>query len=143
RGGAGEPFEVGPFRITAAESRHPNGVLAWRVEADGRAVVYATDIEHGGAVDPRLVTLSAGADLLVHDAQYTDEEYAARRGWGHSTWAEAVDVAERAGVRRLALFHHDPRRDDDALAVLEDRARARFPGAFAAREGAVTALVPA
>lgn len=140
---AGEPFEVGPFRVTAAESRHPNGVLAWRVEADGRAVVYATDIEHGGAVDPRLVALAEGADLLVHDAQYTDEEYPARRGWGHSTWAEAVEVAERANVRRLALFHHDPRRDDDALAVLEDRARARFPGAFAAREGGRVSLADA
>lgn len=132
---AGEPFEVGPFRITAAESSHPNGVLAWRVEAEGRAVVYATDIEHGGALDPRLVALAEGADLLVHDAQYTDEEYPSRRGWGHSTWAEAVGVAKRAGARRLALFHHDPRRDDDALAVIEDRARSLFAGTFAAREG--------
>lgn len=135
---AGEAFEVGPFRITAAESSHPNGVLAWRVEAEGRSIVYATDIEHGGSIDPRLVKLAEGADLLVHDAQYTDEEYPTRRGWGHSTWAEAVTVAERAAVRRLALFHHDPRRDDDALAVLEDRARGRFAETFAAREGMVT-----
>lgn len=132
---AGQPFEVGPFRVTPCDLEHPNGVFAWRVEADGRAIVYATDTEHGGRIDPRLVALSEGADLLVHDAQYTDDEYPAKRGWGHSTWGEAVTVAERASVRRLALFHHDPRRDDDALAVIEHAARARFPGAFAAREG--------
>jgi phosphoribosyl 1,2-cyclic phosphodiesterase len=133
---AGQPFEIGPFRITAAESFHPNGVLAWRVEADDRAVVFATDIEHGGELDPRLVALSEGADLLIHDAQYTDEEYEARRGWGHSTWTDAVAVAKRANVGQLALFHHDPRRDDDALAVVEDRARSMFARTFAAREGA-------
>jgi phosphoribosyl 1,2-cyclic phosphodiesterase len=136
----GEPFEVGPFRVTATDLSHPNGVLAWRVEAEGRAVVYATDTEHGGAIDPRLVALARGADLLVHDAQYTDEEYATRRGWGHSTWREAVEVARRAEVARLALFHHDPRRDDDTLAIVEDRARACLPGAFAAREGQAALL---
>lgn len=139
---AHEPFEVGPFRVTATDLSHPNGVLAWRVEAEGRAVVYATDTEHGGTIDPRLVALAEGADLLVHDAQYTDEEYASRRGWGHSTWGEAVEVARRAQVGRLALFHHDPRRDDDTLAIIEDRARALLRGAFAAREGQAVVLGP-
>jgi ribonuclease BN (tRNA processing enzyme) len=136
---AGEPFEVGPFRVRAVDLEHPNGVLAWRVEAGGKAVVYATDTEHGGRIDPRLVEVAEGADLLVHDAQYTPEEYPTRKGWGHSTWVEAVEAARTAAVRRLALFHHDPRRDDDALAVIEDHARGLFGGAFAAREGAVVA----
>lgn len=137
---SGQSFEVGPFRITPADLDHPNGVLAWRVEADGRSVVYATDTEHGDRLDPRLLALAEGAELLVHDAQYTDSEYETRRGWGHSTWGQAVEAATRAVTGRLALFHHDPRREDDALAVLEDRARALFTGAFAAREGLVVAL---
>jgi phosphoribosyl 1,2-cyclic phosphodiesterase len=140
RAAAGEPFEVGPFRVSPIDLEHPNGVFAYRIEAGGRALVYATDTEHGGRIDPRLVRLAAGADLLVHDAQYTPEEYPSRRGWGHSTWVEAAEAAREAQVGRLALFHHDPRRDDDALAVIEDRARGVFPGAFAAREGAAVAL---
>lgn len=137
---SGEPFEVGPFRVTPADLHHPDGVIAWRVEADGRALVYATDTEHGDTLDPRLLRLAEGADLLVHDAQYTDAEYPNRRGWGHSTWSQAVEAARSAFARRLALFHHDPRREDDALAVIEDRARALFAGAFAAREGLAVAL---
>lgn len=137
---SGEALEIGPFRVRPVDLEHPNGVLAYRVEAGGRSLVYATDTEHGAAVDPRLVTLAEGADLLIHDAQYTDEEYPRHRGWGHSTWAQAVAAARLAGVGRLALFHHDPRRDDDAIAVMEDRARARLPGAFAAREGAEITL---
>jgi phosphoribosyl 1,2-cyclic phosphodiesterase len=143
--GSGETFEHGPFRITALELSHPDGVLAWRIEAEGRSVVFATDVEHAGLIDPALVALSEGADLLVHDAQYTGAEYRgeagpSRAGWGHSTLEEACEVARRAGVGELALFHHDPQRDDDALALLEARARDLFPSSFAAREGAPRAL---
>jgi phosphoribosyl 1,2-cyclic phosphodiesterase len=142
---AGSVFQQGPFRIVPSELSHPNGVLAYRIEADGRALVYATDVEHGGCIDERLLELAQGADLLIHDAQYTCEEYRgaggrSRKGWGHSTWREAVEAAEQAGVGRLALFHHDPQRDDDAVAVIEAQARSRFREVFAAREGEVLSL---
>ncbi|RMG11131.1 MAG: MBL fold metallo-hydrolase [Planctomycetota bacterium] len=141
----GRPFEVGPFRITPFEQEHPNGVACFRIEAEGRALVYATDVEHGGEVDELLVERSAGADLLVHDAQYHWGEYAgvdgpSRRGWGHSSWLEAVAAAQRAEVRRLLLFHHDPGRDDEAVRDIEALAQERFAGAFAAREGMVLGL---
>jgi len=141
----GIPFRHGPFRVLPERGHHPDGVLSYRVEAGGRSVVFATDVEHAGRLDETLVTLAAGADLLIHDAQYTPEEYAgqvgpSRAGWGHSTWIEAVAVARDCGARRLALFHHDPGRDDDALAVVEHRVRREFPEAFAAREGAVVGL---
>jgi len=140
------PFEVGPFRITGEAGEHPNGVMAYRIEAGGKSVVFATDIEHGDAIDRRLVRLSEGADLLIHDAQYTTEEYRgchggmSRKGWGHSAIGQAIEVADRAEVGRLALFHHDPTRTDDQVAVLEADAADRRQGTFAAREGGVLPL---
>jgi len=136
----GAPSEFGPFRVIPVDLNHPDGVLAYRVEAGGASVVYATDTEHGAALDPRLLKLAEGADLLIHDAQYTDAEYAGasgppRRGWGHSTWRQAVACARDAAARNLALFHHDPRRDDGPLAGIEAAARSLHAGCFAAREG--------
>jgi phosphoribosyl 1,2-cyclic phosphodiesterase len=134
------PFEIGPFTITPKDLNHPDGVLAYRIEAGGRSVVFATDVEHGDKIDDRLVELAEGADLLIHDAQYTIPEYRgergpSRRGWGHSPWNDAVEVGRRANVGKLALYHHDPTRDDAGVADLEAQARAILPHSFAAREG--------
>ena len=133
-------FRAGPFAITPLSLSHPGEVFAYRVEAGDRAVVFATDVEHGGCIDEALVELASGVDLLIHDAQYTQTEYATRRGWGHSTLSEALEVARRAEVGALALFHHDPDRDDASLGLLEAQARSRLPHAFAAREGLALAL---
>lgn len=140
------PLEFGPFRVTPLEQDHPDGVVAYRIEAGGRSVVFATDCEHReGAGESSesaraMAAFARGADVLIHDAQYTTDEYFGRRGpprlgWGHSTVDDAVAVARRADCGRLALFHHDPGRDDDAVEALERVARAHLPGAFAAREG--------
>jgi ribonuclease BN (tRNA processing enzyme) len=83
-----------------------------------------------------VVDLSRDADLLIHDAQYTPEERREKKGWGHSNWEQAVEVAERAGVKRLALFHHDPEHTDTFLLKMEEDCQKRFPEAFFAREGA-------
>jgi phosphoribosyl 1,2-cyclic phosphodiesterase len=137
----GQPFEVGSAIVSAARLNHPGGVIAYRIEVDGRAVVFATDTEHHeGGIDRDLVELAGGADLLIYDAQYTPEEYAgviggSRVGWGHSTWVEGVRVARAAGVGSLVLFHHDPAHDDAAVAAIESAARAVMPGTVAAREG--------
>ncbi|MBX2801922.1 MAG: MBL fold metallo-hydrolase [Myxococcales bacterium] len=135
-----EPLIVGPFTIHAETMSHPNGVLVYRVEAGGHSVVFATDVEHGEQLDPRLLDFAEGADLLVHDAQYTDDEYDAHRGWGHSTWQQAVDVAHLAGVGQLALCHHDPGRTDAQVAAIEALANQQHRGTFAAREGGRVAL---
>ncbi|HEU5055737.1 MAG TPA: MBL fold metallo-hydrolase [Kofleriaceae bacterium] len=135
------PFAVGSAIVRAARLNHPNGVIAYRVEHDGRAVVYATDTEHyAERIDHRLVSLAEGADLLIYDAQYTPEEYAgviggSRVGWGHSTWVEGVRVARAAGVGQLVLFHHDPSHDDAAVGAIERAAQTVLPGTVAAREG--------
>jgi phosphoribosyl 1,2-cyclic phosphodiesterase len=131
----GSSFRRGEATITTAKLNHPGGVLGFRVEYRGRCVVYATDTEHFECVDPALRQLALGADLLIYDAQYTPEEYPAKVGWGHSTFEAACQLAKEAGVKRLALFHHDPRRTDSAVGVIEERARQRFGDVFAAREG--------
>jgi phosphoribosyl 1,2-cyclic phosphodiesterase len=137
----GQAREIGSAVVRAARLNHPGGVIAYRIEVGGRALVFATDTEHHqGGIDRDLVALAEGADLLIYDAQYTPEEYAgvvggARAGWGHSTWVEGVRVARAAGVGALVLFHHDPARDDAAVAAIESAARAVMPGTVAAREG--------
>lgn len=131
---------LGETEVQVARANHPDAVFAYRVEYGGRKVVYATDTEHYACVDPRLVALAAGADVLIYDAQYLPEEYAgsqgpSRLGWGHSTYEAGAELARAAGVRRLVLFHHDPTRSDAAVAAIEERARECFEGAAAAREG--------
>lgn len=140
-----EHYEAGPFRILPLEQPHPNGVACYQIEVAGRRLVYATDVEHGGQVSQRLLDASQGADLLIHDSQYhwaeyTGEQGPPKRGWGHSTWLESVQAAQQAEVARLALFHHDPTRDDAGVDLMEELAQERFAGAFAAREGVVLEL---
>ena len=133
--------------VHAAKLNHPQGVLAFRIEHQGHAVVYATDTEHYEEPDPKLVALARGADVLIYDAQYTPEEYSgtvdgrSRVGWGHSTMLDGVKIVEAAGVDRLVLFHHDPEQDDEAIRLKEQRAREIFSNTEAAREGMVIDLL--
>lgn len=121
---------------------HPrNGVMLYRIEFGGKSMVYATDTEGFTGGDQRLVRFAHDADLLVHDAMYTHAKYVGApippQGWGHSTPEMALEVAEQASVKQLCLFHHDPANDDAAIERIEAAAQARFPAAFAAREGLV------
>ncbi len=141
---AGAQLVVGAATVQAAAAKHPNGCLAYRVAAGGRSVVYATDTEHdaAGRIDRQLLELARGADVLIYDAQYTADEYAGKRGWGHSTAEEGARLAEAAGVSQLVLYHHDPTHDDWQIARIEAATRARFPATVAAREGLVLTLDP-
>ncbi len=135
------PVEIGPIKVTPFPMFHPNGACGYRIESGGASIVYATDREHGdAALDQEFEKWAKGADLLIHDAQYTPEQFAAMKHWGHSTWEEAVRVAEECGVKQLALFHHDPKHDDEAVAAIEALAKKRFENSFAAREGQTITL---
>jgi phosphoribosyl 1,2-cyclic phosphodiesterase len=126
----------GDARVIAIKHNHPGDAYTYRIESvDGRAMVFCTDIEHGDDIDPRIVELARGADLLVHEGQFTPEELDAHRGWGHSSWEQAVEVAQRAGVKRLVVTHHDPDHDDAFLREIERKVQARMPHAVLAREG--------
>ena len=115
---------------------HPGNAYSYRFTEteSGKVFVYCTDIEHGDCIDQNVVRLAREADLLVHDAQYTPQELRQKKGWGHSSWRQALEVAEQANVKKLALFHHDPDHDDTFLDNLEKVCQKQFAGAFFARE---------
>ena len=127
---------LGDLSIRPFPLRHPSGANGYRIDSDAGSIVYATDHEHGdAAIDSNLISVAAGADVLIYDAQYTPSEYASRRGWGHSTWEEAVRIAESAGVKQLILFHHDPLHSDDAMDTIVAAARSSFANCIGAQEG--------
>ncbi len=131
RGFRSGPLEVRPFRL-----RHPQGCCGYRIESQSAVIVYATDHEHGDPeTDAEVLEHARGADLLIFDAQYTPEELEVYGGRGHSSWRDAAEVAAQAEVRQLVLYHHDPARDDQAVARLTSQARAVFAKTEAAREG--------
>jgi len=137
----GKPAATGDLMIRLMKSyAHPGGVYIYRIEWRGLSLVYATDIEGYVGGDQRLAAFARGADLLIHDAQYSQADYAIKQGFGHSTPQMACDLAHAAGVKRLALFHHDPGYDDESIHDLEEQAQAGFKASFAAREGQVLEL---
>jgi ribonuclease BN (tRNA processing enzyme) len=119
---------------------HPrNGVMLYRVNYHGKSLVYATDIEQKQGGYPDVIDFARDADLLIHDAQYLQEEYFSelkpKKGWGHSTVEIAVEVAEKAGVKCLVLFHHEPTHDDKAMEQIERQGKRLFPRSLIAHEG--------
>jgi ribonuclease BN (tRNA processing enzyme) len=133
---------LGAFMVTAEPVIHPDPALGYRIAADGQVLTYIPD--HEPALGPSPFTrgwtsgaaLADGADLLIHDAQYAPEEYPDKIGWGHSSVTDAVALADLVGARRLALFHHDPTRDDAGVDALLAQAQASSHGVevLAARE---------
>lgn len=134
---AGETLALRPgIAVRTAPLNHPNGATGYRVDYQGHAICYVTDTEHRpGAVDTRIVDLVRGADLMVYDSTYTDEEYPRYQGWGHSTWQEGVRLSDIAGVKRLVIFHHDPSHDDAFMDGVAAEAEKMRPGTLVAREG--------
>jgi phosphoribosyl 1,2-cyclic phosphodiesterase/CheY-like chemotaxis protein len=155
----GSAFEIGETVVAATYLNHPGMTLGYRVTRAGKTLVYATDneqyrttLEHvahradagrkfGEQLDEQFVAFVSDADLYIGEAQYTDEEYPPKIGWGHSPLSATVQVALKASVRKLALFHHDPMHTDDVVAGMETEARRLIACAggtvhcFAAREG--------
>jgi phosphoribosyl 1,2-cyclic phosphodiesterase len=132
----GKPTAFDEVKISSFALTHPEGANGYKVSVGSTTVVYATDHEHGiAAADERLLEAARGADVLIYDAQFTPEEYPTHAGWGHGTWLEAVNVAKRAGVKQLVLFHHDPGHDDKRMDQIVERAKTYFPNTCAATEG--------
>ena len=132
--------------VLAREIPHKGGTtFGYRISDGRRAVAYLSDHmpqalgdgpDGWGEYHDAALALAAGVDVLVHDAQYTADEYSAgKQGWGHSTYAEAVKLARAPHVGRLVLYSHDPGHDDEMLRKIEAAAQEQFPGTIAARDG--------
>ncbi len=117
---------------------HPGGSVGYRVEFGGRAVALITDTEHEpGTLDPAVLKLIEGVDLVLYDASFEEEELAMFRGFGHSSWQQGILLARAAGVRSLGFIHHAKWRTDKQLTKIERIAKAQFSGAFCGRDGQV------
>ena len=142
-------FEIGPYGVASMPVSHPGPTLGYRVTGkSGKTLAYIPDHEPALGVpdfpsSPEWTSgfsIAEGADLLFHDAQYTDEEYADRNGWGHSSTEHALAFARMTGVAHMATFHHDPNRTDDQIDSMIADAQERVAGAFsvsAATEGEI------
>ncbi len=141
---AGDALSCGAVAVRTAPLNHPNGATGYRIDYRGKSICYITDTEHReGQIDNTIVELCRGADVMIYDSSYTDQEYPRYRGWGHSTWQEGVRIANAAGVGTLAIFHHDPSHDDafmdgvarEAALVRPGIAASGLPRVLVAHEG--------
>jgi phosphoribosyl 1,2-cyclic phosphodiesterase len=136
----GSTLALPGFEVVTAPFRHGASMwtTAYRITADGRTVAFLSDVEYPSVDEPlpAALALAQGADLLIHDAMYSDADYERSKGWGHSPARAGVIVAERAAARKLALFHHNPDATDDMIddIVARTAARTQIP-VFAAAEG--------
>ena len=137
---SGDKLSCGEMAMRTAPLNHPNGATGYRVDFRGKSICYITDTEHrGSGPDSVIVDLCRGADIMIYDSSYTDQEYPRYRGWGHSTWQEGVRVADAADVGTLVIFHHDPSHDDAFMDGVAREAALSRPGT--ARSGLPRALV--
>ena len=132
------PMQFGPMRIECLKGRHPGGCRIFRVSSGEKSLVYVTDYEHTASGFAELAEFSAGADLLLYDAQFSREEYVHRQGFGHSTAEKGIELMTLCGAKRLLFIHHAPESSDRILS--EREAQIGRPDVRYAREGEVILL---
>ena len=134
--GENETIHGANVKSIAQYHQHMGGSYGLRIDDEGVSVVVCTDLEHINGIDERIVAFAKNADLLIHDGQYTTQEYENKfKGWGHSTWQQAVEVAMLANVKRLIITHHDPDHNDEFLETLENECQKILPNSLFAKEG--------
>ncbi len=139
---AGDVLAVHPdLNITTGMLNHPGNAIGYRIDWQGRSFAIITDTEHeNGKLDKSVLKLIDNVDLFLYDASFTDAEMETYRGYGHSSWQQAVLLAKQANAKSVGLIHHAPFRTDDELDVIEADARKEFDGIFAARDGQMIEL---
>jgi phosphoribosyl 1,2-cyclic phosphodiesterase len=143
----GETLNYGDVSVETRPLNHPGEAVGYRVNWQGLSAAYITDTEHfPDRLDDNVLALAWQADVMIIDAAYTDEEYNdpkySKVGWGHSTWQQAVKIAQAAQVKQLVLFHHDPAHNDDFLDRIGEQVRKILPQTILAREGLSIKLRP-
>lgn len=143
----GDSVQIGDVLVENALLNHPGEAVGYRVTWRGLTAAYVTDTEHfPDRVDENVLWLARDADVMIYDATYSNEEYYSERsskvGWGHSTWEEAVKVAQAANVKQLVIFHHDPLHNDEYMDRVKQDTASLFPGSVVAWEGLEINLSP-
>lgn len=132
----GGQFSLGHLKVSTIALNHPGGSSGYRVDIGDKSICYITDTAHTpGELNHDLVEFIQRTDLLIYDATFTEEQFAAKPSWGHSTWNQAVALAKAAAIREVALFHHNPDHDDAFMDDIEIQARTHFSHTFVARQG--------
>jgi phosphoribosyl 1,2-cyclic phosphodiesterase len=122
--------------LGTAALNHPDDALGYRLTWKGKSLCYVTDTEHKpGTLDEQILGLIEGADMVIYDASYTDEEWPEHISWGHSTWQEGLRLCRKAGAKSLFIFHHDPSHTDDVMDQVAQEASREWPHAFVAKQG--------
>jgi len=120
---------------------HPNGALSYKILSKNKIINYITDCEYiTGVPSEKLIKFSDNSDLLIHDAHFTPEDLTNHKGWGHSSWEQAVLMAQKSNSKQLALFHYSPNYNDKKIQSIEKNAMQRFEQTIAAKQGLVIYL---
>ena len=131
-----EEIMMSGCRITHMEGSHPGGCFVYRLDYEGRSIVYATDYEHDlGEKDEALIEFAKGADILLYDGSYTAKEYELYKGYGHSTPEMGAAIAQKAGVGQLVITHHAPDHDDAFVESMEKKIKPIFENCLFAYVG--------
>jgi phosphoribosyl 1,2-cyclic phosphodiesterase len=127
--------------LRTAPLQHPGGSTGYRLQYGEKSIAYITDTEHRpGELDTNVLSLADGADVMIYDCNYTDEEFPRYVGWGHSTWQQGVRLANESKVKTLVLFHHDPKHNDKLLDQIGVEAEKTRPGTLVGAEGLTLTL---
>ncbi|EJW21326.1 hypothetical protein IMCC14465_11220 [alpha proteobacterium IMCC14465] len=138
---SGAEIDLGDVKLTTCPIPHPGGAHAYRVQIADKNIIYATDTEHEtDNLNSELVAFSQNADLMLYDCTYDDNEFEDKKGFGHSTWQEAIRLAQLAHVKNLAIYHHDPSRTDVQLDEIEKKAQLVFKNSFVAADNQLFVL---
>ena len=129
------PFQIGEISIEGMTGNHPGGSMIFRLSAQGKRLIYATDYEYDDESFGRLAAFSENADLILYDGQYREADMSVRKGYGHSTMEQGIQLLERSGAKRLLLIHHDPYCPDEVMRKRNSALRRENVGF--ARQGAV------
>lgn len=116
---------------------HPDGGCGYRLADGHKSLAYLSDTTHSTETDKTFQDFCQNTNMLIYDATFTDEEFAKHPDWGHSTWREAVRLAQKAHVQNLALFHHNPTHTDTMMNAIEKEAQSLFPQAFVSKQGQI------
>ena len=133
----GKPLNINEnITIDYINHTHPNSATSYRVCTDGHSVVYTTDCEHPvNSLNNNVISIAQDADVLIHDSHFRHSELEDYKGWGHSSWKKSIDVAKKANVKKLCLFHYHPSYDDATVSAIEQKAKKVFTNVIASKQG--------